>query len=204
MTIAPTGEVWCGANIFEGQRQCYHRCPQPCQPIGTRRSRQQSHIHTCNTSPPHHVRSLSYRNPARESERSNTSWPSTQSTKAPDIPRLARCKEKYSTKNPPILELQGWARSRRQADLQSLNASDPSIPETWIPQGLTCWPFRGGEDPTQSLRMSILVRHHRGHWRIHQGMQHIPVAKASQHKGPFIPHDVPNGPWEKVAINVFQ
>ena len=52
------------------------------------------------------------------SKSSNTSWPSTQSTQAPDIPGMARFR-KYPREHPPILELQGWANSRRWIDLQS-------------------------------------------------------------------------------------
>ena len=173
MTIALTGEILCGTDISEGKRQHYCRCPQPCQPIGTRGNRQR--WLWCSTNPQYHIRSLNYGIPTRESESSNTSWPSTKSTKAPDIPGMARCKEKYSRKHPPILKLQGWASGRRWIDLQSPQASYSNILEAWIPQGLMCWSFRGSEDPTQSLRMHILARHNRGHQRIHQGMQHMPV-----------------------------
>ena len=57
MTIALTSEVWHRTDISERQRQCYHWCPQPCQPLGTCGSRQR--WLWCNTSLPHHGRSLS-------------------------------------------------------------------------------------------------------------------------------------------------
>ena len=145
MTIALTGKLWCGTDISERQRQHYCRCPQLCQPIGTRSTGQRWLWH--NTSPLQHVRSLRYRLLTKESEDNNTKWPSTESTKAPDIPGVVRCKEKYSRELPPVLELQGWASSRRQIDLQSPQASDPSFPKVQIPQGLTHWPFRGRRRP---------------------------------------------------------
>ena len=60
--------------------------------------------------------------------------------------------------------------------------SDPSIQETWIPQGFTCWPFRTGKDPTWSQRMCILARYNRGHKGIHQWMLGMPVNKTQQTK----------------------
>ena len=58
----------------------------------------------------------------------------------------------------------------------------PASQQTWIHPGLVCLSFRW-EDPTQNLRMHILARHYRGHQRIHQGMQHMPVNETKPTKG---------------------
>ena len=202
MTIALTGKIWCGTDLSEEQRQCYHRCPQLCHPIGTRGSRQR--WLWCDTNPLHHIRSLSYRFPIIESEGCNATWSSTQSTKVPDIPGMARCQEKYSMKHPHILELQRWTSSRRWNDLQNPEASDPSIPGTWNSQGLTCWWFRGGEDPVRAKECAYWPGVTGDIKEYIKGCNMCQSMKPSQQKDPVNPHDVLSGPWEKAGINIFQ
>ena len=112
MTLVLTGKVWCRTELPLGQRQYYCWCPQPCQSTETQGSRL-----WFNTKQSHHIRSLSNGILIRKSEGGNTSWPSTQSNKTPDIPRMARCEEKCSRKHSTILELERWTSSRRWVDI---------------------------------------------------------------------------------------
>ena len=158
----------------------------------------------CNTSPSHHIRSLSYKILTRESENSNTSWPSTQSTKAPDILGMAWCKENIPERSHPFwnyrdeLAVEDWLifkanklvipESQKHKFIKDLHIGHLGEKKTLF-RAWECiyWPGITG-DTKEYIKVCHICQ----------------LMKPCQQKELLIPHDVMSGPWEKVEIDIFQ